>query len=401
MASVTYNTPDVREDERPSSIVPYLLGFGVVGMTLSASGPALSHMRDQVHTTDGGIALVFVAQGVGYVLASFLAGRFIDHGHGHRLWTAALPAAVVALAVAGAMNSLVTLAVAWFVIGVAGGLCSASANTLVMWSRPQGAGAGLNQLHLCFAVGDLTTPVLMNRSLAWTGGTWGMAIPVGCLALVVVSLMRGRAVPTRTVRTASDGSSDGRVLSPGLLAVVLFLTLYVALETGFTGWVHTFVEDLGSGSAAATGVLTMFWVGFVVGRAGSSWLAARLSPGLMVAGGVVGALVGSGCLFLARHGGPALFVAAFLLAVGFAPLYASMVAYAEARLRFTGKAASVLLGGAGLGGFALPWLMGQIFDSVGATALPVVTLVMAALVALAAFGVRAALGGVSQTSTAV
>ena len=49
-----------------------------------------------------------------------VAGRFIDHGHGHRLWTAALPAAVVALAVAGAMNSLVTLAVAWFVIGVAG-----------------------------------------------------------------------------------------------------------------------------------------------------------------------------------------------------------------------------------------------------------------------------------------
>ena len=78
---------------------------------------------------------------------------------------------------------------------------------MVMWSRPAGAGAGLNQLHLCFALGDLLTPVLMNRSLAWTGGTWGMAIPVGA---VVVTYGDGPA-PFFNKSLISVSSSSCRV----------------------------------------------------------------------------------------------------------------------------------------------------------------------------------------------
>ena len=381
----------LQSDVQRPSLVPYLLGFALVGMVLSASGPALSHMRRHVHTTDGGIALVFVAQGMGYVVASFLSGTYVDRGHGHRLWMVGVPVAVVGLSLAGAAPTLATLCVVWAFIGAAGGMCSTSANTLVMWSRPEGAGAGLNQLHLCFALGDLTTPVLMNRSLAWTRGTWGMAIPVALIGAVVLWLMARSSVPRRSARAEAEVPAGGRSVSPALLMVALFLTLYVALETGFTGWVHTFVEDLGKGSGVATGVLTVFWLGFVIGRAASSWLAHHLTPGRMVAGGVVGALVGAVALVVGRHGGPMMFVATFVFAIGVSPLYASMVAFAESRLRFTGRAASLLLGGAGLGGFALPWLMGQIFDSVGAKALPFVTLAMAGLVAVAAVGVRSAL----------
>ena len=390
MTSASATPPRSQRQESGSPIGPYLLGFAVVGMVLTASGPALSHLREHLHTTDGGIALVFVAQGVGYVSASFSAGRWIDRGHGHRLWSVGLPVAVVALALAGFAPNLPLLALDLAVLGAAGGLCSTSANTMVMWGRPSGAGAGLNQLHLCFALGDLLTPVLMNRSLAWTNGTWGMALPVAAIAVVVWALLRRHTTPERSVPSASvatPGVGDveaTRTVSGALVAVAVFLSLYVALETGFTGWVHTFVEDLGRGSSAATATLTVFWVGFVAGRAASSWAARSIAPGVLVATGMAGTAAATLVLLAARHGGPLLYLATLLLAIGVSPIYASMVAFAESRMRFTGAATSLLLGGAGIGGMALPWLMGQVFDHTGSKALPVVMVAMAALLVVAA-----------------
>jgi fucose permease len=357
-------------------------------MVLTATGPALSHLRAQVHTTDGGIALVFVAQGIGYVAASLVAGRWIDHGHGHRLWFVGLPVAVAALALAGWAPNLPLLALDLAVLGAAGGLCSTSANTMVMWSRPDGAGAGLNQLHLCFALGDLATPVLMNRSLAWTGGTWGMSVPVAVVAAGVWVMLRRGVPPEHTARTEHKHEESTRTVSGALIAVAVFLSLYVALETGFTGWVHTFVEDLGRGSTTATATLTVFWVGFVAGRAVSSWAARTMAPGVMVVCGIAGTSTATLVLLLARHGGPLLYVATLLLAIGVSPIYASMVAFAESRLRFTGRATSLLLGGAGIGGMALPWVMGQVFDRTGSKALPVVMVLMAVLLVGAAAVVR-------------
>ena len=117
MTPATSTPPRSQRQESGSSIGPYLLGFAVVGMVLTASGPALSHLREHLHTTDGGIALVFVAQGVGYVSASFSAGRWIDRGHGHRLWSVGLPIAVVALALAGVAPNLPLLALDLAVLG--------------------------------------------------------------------------------------------------------------------------------------------------------------------------------------------------------------------------------------------------------------------------------------------
>jgi fucose permease len=259
---------------------------------------------------------------------------------------------------------------------------------MVMWSRPAGAGAGLNQLHLCFALGDLATPVLMNRSLAWTGGTWGMSIPVAVVAAGVWVMLRRGVPPERTARTEHEHEGSTRTVSGALIAVAVFLSLYVALETGFTGWVHTFVEDLGRGSTTATATLTVFWVGFVAGRAVSSWAARTMAPGVMVVCGIAGTSTATLVLLLARHGGPLLYVATLLLAIGVSPIYASMVAFAESRLRFTGRATSLLLGGAGIGGMALPWVMGQVFDHTGSKALPAVMMVMAVLLLAAAAVVR-------------
>ena len=61
------HTPTVaspRAGSRETPVPAYLAGFLLIGLGLSVAGPALSHLRDRVHTTDGGIAWLFVGQSV-------------------------------------------------------------------------------------------------------------------------------------------------------------------------------------------------------------------------------------------------------------------------------------------------------------------------------------------------
>ena len=157
---------------------------------------------------------------------------------------------------------------------------------------------------------------------------------------------------------------------PAALQVVfvcLFFFAYVALETGFAGWIHTYVEQIGYGDATtATGMVTVFWAGFTLGRRARIWMARLLSPGWMVAGEHGRRRCVAAVLFaLFRDGGPMLWVVTFLFAVSIAPQYASMMAFAESHLALSGKNTSVIVGASGVGGLVMPWLLGQLFDAVG------------------------------------
>ena len=68
------------QEQRHVPVAVYLVSFIVLGSALSIAGPALSHLRDRVGTDDGGISLVFVGSSSGYMLGSFLGGRFLEIG---------------------------------------------------------------------------------------------------------------------------------------------------------------------------------------------------------------------------------------------------------------------------------------------------------------------------------
>jgi fucose permease len=55
-----------------------------------------------------------------------------------------------------------------------------------------------------------------------------------------------------------------------------------------------------------------------------------------------------------------------------APQFATMIAFAERHMAITGAATSWFIGAAAVGGFGLPWMIGQLFDRTGASAMPVV-----------------------------
>jgi fucose permease len=368
--------------EADAPVAAYLTGFVVMGIALSSFGPALSHLRDGLDTNDGGIAFVLAGQGVGYIAGSFLAGRGLDRGRGHVWWATSLIIATVALALGGSMPNLASMTAVFAVMGAACGVSDVCGNTLVMWSRPNGATSLLNALHLCFALGALLSPVLVNRSLHFTNALWGAAIPMAMLTVFVVWSLLRHPVPSRTRldTVAMSDATGGRNLH--VFVICMFFFAYVALEMGFAGWIHTYTEQIHyGGSATATGMITTFWVGFALGRLVSIWVAGRVTPGWMVAVPVCACVVSSALLVAFRDAGPMLWVVTFLFALSVAPQYASMMGFAESHLALSGRNTAAIIGASGLGGLILPWGIGQLFDAVGPKALPYTTLAMSLVTA--------------------
>jgi FHS family Na+ dependent glucose MFS transporter 1 len=374
--------PDARHDAVPA----YLLGFVLIGIVLSVSGPALSHLRDRMGTDDAGIAWMFVGGSTGYIAGSSFAGRVLDHGRGHEWWIGAMWVCVASILFIAWAPNLVLLVLAFAVLGLAAGLSDVCGNTLVMWSRPTGAGSLLNALHLCFAVGALAAPLLVNRSIHWLDSVWGVAVPVGLLAVVAGAVLLRHPAPVRTRLDTVARSAAGGARRLQVVLICLFFFSYVALETGFAGWIHTYVEQIGYGDATtATAVLTTFWAGFAIGRLVAIWMARVMSPGWMVAGSMGLSMMAAVLFAVFPEGGPMLWVVTGLFAVSIAPQYASMMAFAESHLALSGKNTSAIVAASGVGGLMMPWFLGQLFDAVGPESLPPVMVVMAVLTSLVAW----------------
>jgi fucose permease len=73
----------------------------------------------------------------------------------------------------------------------------------------------------------------------------------------------------------------------------------------------------------------------------------------------------------------AAFAATVCIALGLAPQFPTMITLAERHLPMTASTGSWFLAGSGVGSLTLPFLAGLWFDRVGATALPMVSVVAA------------------------
>lgn len=376
---------------RQVPVWPYLVSFFAVGIAVTFAGPALSHLRDRVGTDDGGIALVFVGQSVAYMVGSFLGGRILDRGRGHQMWAACMIVSLLAILVISQLRDLAAMVGAFAVLGVAGGAGDVSGNTLVVWSRPDSPGAMLNALHLFFALGALSSPLLTNRAIAWSHSLWPIVVPLALLAMVSLAKLLTTTPPVKVDVVDASGAQANAPAARGgqLLVLALFFFLYVMLEIGFANWIHSYVEQIGYGGAnTATGVTAIFWVGFSIGRLASIWLAGRFSAGWMLAGSMTVALVASIALAAVNDGNAGLWIVTFLFGVSIAPQFASMVAYAGTHFTLSGAATSAFVAAAGLGGLVMPWSLGQLFDAHGPRVLPPVTLATCIVTIAAGLWVR-------------
>lgn len=396
MASTT--TPETRSanSSKLAQTALYYAAFVALGLAAASLGPALSGLAEHTHTQLSQISFVFVATRVGFLIGSFVGGRATDRWPGHRVMAGVFVVMAAMLALAPAISRLWLLTAVLLVLGMGMGAIDLGGNTLLMWVHRSKVGPFMNGLHFSWGMGAFLSPIIFAQAVSISGDiTWAYWALAVLMLPAVVGLLRWPSPAAPANRHADRSGQANHVLLVTLIAVFLFL--YVGAEASLGGWIFTYTTALGLGSQAAAAYLTSaFWGAVTAGRLLAIPVAARLRPGTMLLLDVLGCVASMAVILLFPTSLVAVWAGAVGTGLAMASVFPTILSLAESRMHITGQTTAWFFAGSSLGGMTVPWLIGQLFEPVGAYATMVT--IMAAVVLMA--GVFAAMMLVMRQGTA-
>ena len=354
----------------------YYLTFITLGFTVGATGPVLPTLAKHTNTALDGISFIFITGALGYMAGSWISGRAYDRFPGHLLMAAALVIASVMLFFLPSISILWMLAILMAVLGFFQGSVDLGGNTLLIWLHGSKVGPFMNGLHFFFGFGAFVSPIIVAQIIGLSGDIhwvyWLFAIVNIPIALWIWAL------PSPEVRAKVTAADESKVhISPLILALlVAFFFLYVGIESGYGNWIYTYATTLKLADATSAAYLTStFWGAYTLFRLVSVWISTRTSPQNILFANFAVSAVGLGLILLLPGSQFALWAGTIILGAGIASIFPTMLTLAEQRMHLTGSITSWCFAGASMGHMALPWLIGQIFEPLGATSMMVLLLV--------------------------
>jgi FHS family Na+ dependent glucose MFS transporter 1 len=357
--------------ERLWRVLPYCASYSLSGLLIGTFGPTLSHLSGQTGSTLGQISGIFAAISVGYILGALLSGRLYDRLPGPAILSGALFGMTLLLALIPLMPSLWLLVAVMVMIGFGTAFQDVGSNTLVVWTFGREAGPYTNALQFAFGLGAFLAPVLADRIFALGEGVrWVYWVQAAMVALVAIWLIRfpapaRRAAPGGADTTSSKGAWKARAVWLTVMIAAL-LGLHLGAELGFGDWIFSYAVALNVGSDTLARLLnSVYWGAMSIGRLIAIPLAVWMLPRTMLLADLVGAGLSVGLILLLPGWPPALWIGTFGFGLSLASFYASAINFTERRIPITGQVTSYLLVGSVVGEMILPWLIGQLFDSIG------------------------------------
>jgi FHS family Na+ dependent glucose MFS transporter 1 len=248
----------------------------------------------------------------------------------------------------------------------------------------------MNALHFFFGVGAFLAPLIIALVIRFSSGAnlaayWALALlvlPVG------LALLRIGSPVSEAEDEGDEDNGNKRYSANGSLLILMiaaFFFLYTGAESGFGDWIATYIETMDLGTAEVAAYLTSaFWGALTVGRLLAIPLALRFKPGTLLFADLGGCIVSLALILLWPGSLTVAWIAACGMGLSMASIFPTMISFAERRLTITGQVTSYFFVGASTGGMGLPWLIGQLFEPVGAR-ITMVVLLVDILIALALF----------------
>jgi len=342
----------------------YFAAFISLGLTSATLGPTLPALADQTGVTLKGISYLFTARSLGYMLGALNGGRLFDRMPGHFLMAGTLLATAALLALVPSAATIEVLFALMLFMGAGEATLDVGCNTLLVWIHRDNLGPTMNALHFFFGVGALISPIIVGQVVASTGGIawayWLVALLVLPPALVLFRLP-APSNPSHHTQKVPVATRPAIVL---LFAVCFFLI--VGAEAGFASWIYTYALELGLADAAGAAYLTSaFWGAFTIGRLVMIPVAARLRPGAILFGDLFGCLIGVAIIAAWPSETTALWLGTAVFGLSIASLFATLFSLANEHLNISGSITGWFFVGTSAGGMAVPWTIGQFFESVG------------------------------------
>lgn len=369
--SVPLTQPLPREDRSRSSALAqtsaYYVAFVALGLTGPLFGPALSSLAAQTGVALSAVSAIFIANSLGRLTGSLLAGRLLDRLPGHRVIAAGLAGAAVLMALVPFVPALALLVGVFFLLGIAQNLNDVGGNTLVVWAHG-GANVGpfMNGLHLAFGVGAFLAPLLVARSLAATGNAspafWVVAASM--IPLMIWLLRIPSPSPLRQ-STVADESSAATTGGPAIALVCIFFFLVVGAEVAMSGWVFNYGTASGMPRDTAAALASVFWGAYIFNRLLAIPVSIRVQPQHMLVVNLIGAIVSAIAFAFGHVWPPGAWLGAGGIGFFVASTFPTMLTWLGARINVTGRVNGFLFASANVGAMTFPFLIGQLFEPIG------------------------------------
>lgn len=317
---------------------------------------------------------VLGASAVTYFVSAFAAGHLVKLWGPKRTIVSGIALDVIGLAFFAANADPLTNILLSALIGLGQGCVEIGVSWCTLRIDRENTGRPMNLMHGAFAVGAILGPlsvsVLMHSGLAWTAVYRGMAIIFALIALMVL-LTRLPAVEAQAAEHAEK--TERLSAHPAYWLSFLALFLYVGVELGISNWVaEYFVAVFSYSSAASAMLVSLFWVGLLVGRFGVPLLYKGSRQDVILIG--LSSLAALAAMLLVLLGFTTLNpitddlgrVLVFLAGLGCSVYYPAVITllgkcFPHAQSQAIGFAAT----GGGIGAFLFPFVMSAISQSWG------------------------------------
>jgi fucose permease len=372
-----------------SATAPLALYFGFVlcGAVTTMSGPLVPSLSNRWQLNDAQTGYLFTVQFVGALTATLASGRLVE-------WLGAQRALVcgfslIASGVAGlayATSRAGIVAVLCYGVGL--GIATPITNLAVSDAYPHRRAAALNLLNFVWGIGALLSPLIIGLT-ARRGWEQAVILFIALLAaMIVVNLLRPARLDFTQPKIEADDKAPAAWRNPLLPLTGALLFLYGGTEVSIAGWVtaHTLrlSESLNSSRSSGMMAASVFWATLLAGRAVAPLVLHRLAEDKTVLLGLGVAAIGVALLLWAGTIAGA-FVGTGLAGLGLAALFPTTVAmFPKYFGAATARVASLIFALGGLGGAALPWVVGVVSERLG-------NLRSALLIPLLAIGLMSAL----------
>jgi FHS family Na+ dependent glucose MFS transporter 1 len=364
--------------------IVYYATFICLGLTSAVFGPTLPNLAEGVNVNLDAISILFTVGSLGYLIGSSQGGRLYDHFGGNRVMAGMLLVLCIMLLLVPLMPRLLLLAMVMLLADIAKGAIDAGGNILLVWLHGGEVAPFMNALHFFFGVGAFLTPLIVaqvvniNASIHWA--YWVLALLMLPAAIYLLRL------PSPEIKVEPPEQIAHKSNYKLIALIAVFLFLYVGGEVSYGGWIFTYTKELGLASATTAAYLTSaFWFSFTIGRLLSIPLTRRFKPFSIVASSLVGCLISLLVILVAKGSLIAVWVGTFGFGFSMAAIFPMMITLAEKRVALTGKIMGWIFAGASMGSMLLPWLIGQLFETIGPRVM-VVGITINMVVALVVFG---------------
>ena len=342
--------------------------FVVIGVITTMLGPILPYFSHRWSLIDAQAGFFFTTQYFGSTLGVALTSIVLPRLGFSKAATAGFVGFLVGYAFLGLGPWLVS-ALMVGVNGVGYGLANPAINLRATQLPSKNTAAAVTFLNFFWTIGAVLCPFLVQSVIPTFGvRIFSAGLLTLCLILaVLLSLLRIGPIGDAKVRAAHPFPEwMAHMRTPQAVPLLLLFLLYVGVEVAIGGWITSYEKRM-PGMGAVTFTLGFFvYYGFLLlGRGVAPLLLGRIAQLTISVGGLVLAVVGAAIIALANDP-RVLYVGAALAGFGLAPQYPIYVTWLAAIFRDDSSwIGALFFGAAGIGGGAVPWLVGIVSSNVG------------------------------------